>query len=467
MKKKLLTKIFSALCFMLLSSNMYGEDINLTVNNFHYTLHENGTATFVGVKSEKPQELELGNVVIPATISNEEKEYQIVTIGKQAFYKCEKLTSVIIPEGVNKIEGEAFRGCTALKDITIPPSVTQIGAWALLNTAWLENQPNGIVYINSVLYEYIGDMPAETSITVKEGIVTIAERAFFNYKNLVSITLPASLKRIGRAAFVGCENLKELLLPENLQYIGSNIIGKKLKKIIIPASVVYMEDNISADEVFFQGLTPPETSPECTPRSESIYYVPYHSHIEYYNARLVPLGTVNGEKPMSVKTLEGETIYPIIVNIESGEEGGTILINKKNQLQAGVKEGDEAIFDVVAKDGYLINKIWFDGLKVPIRAENMSSFSFAVISAPGGYTANVSFISKAAISNQEADAIRVYASNGTLKIENANEMTPVTILNLAGQSVYQGTTDNYEAVSLPSGMYLVKVGTETHKVVIK
>ena len=51
-----------------------------------------------------------------------------VTIGSDAFYGCSSLTSVIIEEGVTSIGSYAFYGCSSLTSVTIPDSVTSIGS---------------------------------------------------------------------------------------------------------------------------------------------------------------------------------------------------------------------------------------------------------------------------------------------------------------------------------------------------
>ncbi|MGM9858901.1 MAG: leucine-rich repeat protein, partial [Bacilli bacterium] len=44
-----------------------------------------------------------------------------------AFAECSSLTSLIIPEGVECIDGMTFVNCSSLTSITIPYSVTSIG----------------------------------------------------------------------------------------------------------------------------------------------------------------------------------------------------------------------------------------------------------------------------------------------------------------------------------------------------
>ena len=48
------------------------------------------------------------------------------TIPENAFYKCEELTTVVIPESVTSIGNGAFADLASLTSIVIPESVTII-----------------------------------------------------------------------------------------------------------------------------------------------------------------------------------------------------------------------------------------------------------------------------------------------------------------------------------------------------
>ena len=55
---------------------------------------------------------------------------RITTIGDEAFYGCDSLTSITIPDSVTTIGSYAFHSCSNLTSITIPDSVTTIGEGA-------------------------------------------------------------------------------------------------------------------------------------------------------------------------------------------------------------------------------------------------------------------------------------------------------------------------------------------------
>ena len=153
----------------------------------------------------------------------------LVYAGKVAYkYKgtMPSNTSIVLKEGTLGIADYAFAGCTGLTSITIPNSVTNIGKDALYNTAWYNNQPDGLVYAGKVAYKYKGEMPSNTSIVLKEGTLGIGDSAFFGSffgcKGLTSITIPDSVTSIGENAFGYCTNLADVIISNNVASIGSN-----------------------------------------------------------------------------------------------------------------------------------------------------------------------------------------------------------------------------------------------------
>jgi hypothetical protein len=98
--------------------------------------------------------------------------------------------------------------------------LTDIGSGAFYGTAWYNNHPDGLVYFCHVAYNYKGEMPANTSITLNEGTIGIAPYAFYNCTGLTSITIPNSVTSIGRYAFYGCSRLTTVTIPNSVTSIG-------------------------------------------------------------------------------------------------------------------------------------------------------------------------------------------------------------------------------------------------------
>lgn len=181
----------------------------------------------------------------------------VTSIGVGAFSGCTNLISISIPDSVMSIEGCAFFGCTNLVSITISNSITSIKKCAFESTPWFENLPDGVIYIGSVLYKNKGDMPENTSVVIKEGIVSIAEGAFFNCEGLVSINIPNSVTHIGASVFSGCTNLTSITIPNSVTSIGGvgGVRGATFARCTSLSSITIPDSVTDIGESTFSGCT--------------------------------------------------------------------------------------------------------------------------------------------------------------------------------------------------------------------
>ena len=66
-----------------------------------------------------------GNIILPESVQNNNTTYTVTRIGSQAFYCCDSITNIVIPNTVTLIGSEAFWNCRGLSGaLTIPNSVT-------------------------------------------------------------------------------------------------------------------------------------------------------------------------------------------------------------------------------------------------------------------------------------------------------------------------------------------------------
>ena len=174
------------------------------------------------------------NSLTSVTIPN-----NVTTIGDWAFSDCSDLTSVTFGNSVTSIGRFAFENCKRLTSIEIPNSVTSIGSSAFKGTGWYNTQPDGMVYVGKVLYEYKGTMPANTSIIIKEGTLGIGGSAFNFCSGLTTVTIPNSVMTIGGGAFNYCSGLMSVTIPNSVTSIGDYAFYgcSGLTSFVIPNSV--------------------------------------------------------------------------------------------------------------------------------------------------------------------------------------------------------------------------------------
>ena len=188
------------------------------------------------------------DVIIPGVHQGK----KVVGIGNNAFYKCDKVTSVVIPDTVTSIGSSAFSYCRSLTSITLPNSVTSIGndAFSVCNKlievknlsslpiAAGSNEYGGVAYNAKRVYKegesylstdkdgykvyddgtkkiLVGYVGTQTELTLPEGITEIYNDAFSGCSSLTSITLPNSVTNIGNSAFENCSSLVEILVEES------------------------------------------------------------------------------------------------------------------------------------------------------------------------------------------------------------------------------------------------------------
>ena len=159
----------------------------------------------------------------------------VTTIGGWAFDCCSSLTSVTIPASVTSIGEGAFDGCSSLTSVTIPKGVPSIGNWTFDSCSSLTSVtiPASVTSIGDYAF---CDCSSLTSVTIPEGVTIIGESAFWDCSSLTSVTIPESMEYIDSSAFCGCDNLEDVYYSgtkEQWEAIGIDVDNDPLHNATI------------------------------------------------------------------------------------------------------------------------------------------------------------------------------------------------------------------------------------------
>lgn len=117
-------------------------------------------------------------------------------IKKEAFSEME-ITEIEIPDTVEEIELNAFKGCEQLKTIVLPASLKKMDSlgWGLERLKKLDFSK--VTQLKKIPENVVSECPKLRELTIPNGVVEIEDDAFSEASNLRTLFLPPTLEEIG------------------------------------------------------------------------------------------------------------------------------------------------------------------------------------------------------------------------------------------------------------------------------
>jgi len=195
-----------------------------------------------------------GETLLFCPMGYDRKNYSIPEsvscIAHSAFSYCEKIESIVIPEGLTTISG-SFNYCSNLVSVTIPDSLVNVEDNPFLRCNRLTNikiSPDHprLRIVDDVLIDKDNKQLicclsgfSSKNYSIPHGITQIGIHAFIYNDQLEEISLPDTVKIIGAQAFAFCHSLRSVSIPYGVTSIEGNAFEycDNLAKVTIPASV--------------------------------------------------------------------------------------------------------------------------------------------------------------------------------------------------------------------------------------
>lgn len=402
-----------------------------------------------------------------------------------AFFHCESLTSIEIPESVVNIDMYAFRNCHNLASVKLPSRIETLSLSIFHNCRALKSIiiPASVKTIDGSAFSGCENL---TDINIPEAVETIGSKAFAGCTSLKSLVLPESITSIGRAAFEQCENLTTINIPDAVTLINPNTFDGciRLTSIVMPANATEIRtsafQNCSAltaidlpkslekiEAYAFQGCTSinrincySTNPPQCDINAlygldtdHCILYIPDGSRSAYATADEWENFSIIREYSQTLVSTIGLSVNSAELNVGSTLQlSATILPANATNKTLVWESSDVSVADVNG-----------DGLVTGLKE---GTATITARSADGNAEATCQITVKDMSGIDTVNAPSAYTlvktPNGYI-VKNACGAR-VEVNSADGRMVYLAPSYAEEEIALPAGLYIVRAANRAWKV---
>ena len=397
-------------------------------------------------------------------------------LGRAVFVNNKNLRGVNIGEGVTSVNAYAFAGCSNLERVILPESLKEIPDGMFEDCENLKhiNLPQELQNIGSVAFSSTG----LKEINLPKSLKMIGYGAFSHCNNLVSVIVPDSVNTL-YSTFVGCDSLQTVVLGEGLKTIGRSTFGycTRLSEIYIPAGVTKIDQKPYAATIGYEYWGPCEkvraiygcrnlqrvvVSPDNKYYSDidGVLFDKGKNDLLYY-----PEGrtSVKYDVPEGVDTIASYAFYYVkdlksihlpttlkIIGYRALPGSLTAIMSQSMNPPERNYLGIYSLYEGAVSSGVE----WY----VPLGAGDRYKMAYGID------VIETSLLNVDMVDGDEKELRFYMLPDGRLSVSGVLVDTIIEIYSINGRQIYKGIAGDIPY--LGQGLYLVKIGGETCKVII-
>lgn len=480
------------LTFVIKQDDMLYYYKNITIN-IHYTKVSIVASGYCGYPNLEDVKWELNNLnEFILTGTGATKYYSSYTNDLPWYSYIPQIKKVIVNDGVTALNDWYFKQCSNLTSVSLPNTLTYIGQQCFAECSKLTSikLPNTMTSLDGAIFQQSG----LTSIILPDSLTTIWQYTF-KKTPLSEIILPEKLTYLYIGAFYGCEYLSKVYSLNTTAPV--DVYDKKE----LPS---YVFDRIAENATLYvpsgskQSYIDAGYADYHTTSDFTVTFGNNFKNIEeFYSINI--LDTQNGSVVATHNRfpLYGDTIT---LNIMPNENYVLNHISIKDTANNEIPLIDDSYF-VLPASNVTISATFVQQHEIVVAPNNEK---FGTTTGSGTYTANeqiiitatpfanyqflqwndgvtdnprtiivtqdstfvAQFISAVALEDVTNNSTLVYAHIGKIIIEHATDKT-ISIYTSIGQHICDLTNTKNAEIIVPQGIYIVKTGNQTHKVIVK
>jgi len=164
----------------------------------------------------------------------------VVSIGEKAFQGCSALKTVKLSQNITELPASVFYSCKSLNAVDFGENskIASIGKDAFWQCERLGTTTDAE-----------GNITGYNSVELPESVVSIADSAFANCSEITEFSVGNNVEYIGPQAFYRCDKLSDIDLGNSLLEIGDNAFEgcTSLEAVDVPNSTTTIGDKIFLD----------------------------------------------------------------------------------------------------------------------------------------------------------------------------------------------------------------------------